>query len=222
MNPLFDVRLTAFLVAFAIPLSAQAPRPRSSVDVPKLGPEVDRQAAATEIWTDHLKLRAYPSVPAVAPGHRVSLVLEIEPAPRIHVYAPGAKDYRVITLTIATQPFVRLLPMQYPASEIFFFEPLNERVPIYQGPFKLTQELILDGQPQAQAAFRGKQQLVVTGMLNYQACDDKVCFRPTSVPLSWTLALQPQAPQHPGRTLTPSKERGRVSFGPRGRLYGSR
>ena len=29
------------------------------------------------------------------------------------------------------QPAVRLLPVEYPESEIYFFEPLNERVPVY-------------------------------------------------------------------------------------------
>jgi len=31
----------------------------------------------------------------------------------------------------------------------------------------------------------------ITGTLEYQACDDKLCYNPTSVPLSWTVALTP-------------------------------
>jgi hypothetical protein len=27
--------------------------------------------------------------------------------------------------------------------------------------------------------------------LNYQACDNKVCFTPQSIPLSWTVQLKP-------------------------------
>ena len=33
--------------------------------------------------------------------------------------------------------------------------------------------------------------MAISGMLNYQACDDKVCFNPQSVPLSWTISLRP-------------------------------
>ena len=153
--------------------------------------------AGTKISTGQLEIMTYPSDPALAPGNRFSLAFDIQPHSGIHVYAPGAKDYRVIGLTIAPQPFVRMLPMKYPASQIYFFKPLNERVPVYQKPFTLVQELILEGTPQAQAAFRGKDSVTLNGTLEYQACDDKICFNPASVPLSWTLALRPIVTERP-------------------------
>ena len=134
---------------------------------------------------------------AVAPGNRFSLAFEIQPHSGIHVYAPGARDYRVIALKIEPQPFVRLLPMKYPASQIYFFKPLNERVPVYQKPFTLVQEVILEGTAQAQAEFRGKDSVTLNGTLEYQACDDKICFNPASVPLSWTLTLRPIVVERP-------------------------
>ena len=128
---------------------------------------------------------------------RFSIALEVTPKPRIHVYAPGASGYRVIGVTIAPQPFVRILPLEYPKSETYFFKPLNERVPVYAKPFTLVQELILEGYPEAQAALRGKESVTLAGTLDYQACDDKVCFNPTSVPLAWTLPLRPLIRERP-------------------------
>lgn len=181
-------------------VAATARQPQRPAAVSKPDPAASRREAGVDIWTDHLKVRTYPSAASVAPGQRVSLVLEIEPGERMHVYAPGADGYRVIMLTVAGQPFVRLLEQQYPASEIYVFEPLNERVPVYQKPFKLVQELTLDAGPQAQAALHGRAELTLKGSLDYQACDDRICFNPVSVPLSWTLALE-AAP--PGGTATP-------------------
>jgi hypothetical protein len=152
---------------------------------------------ATKISSAHLDVTTYLSDPAVAPGNRFSLVLDIKPGPGIHVYAPSAKGYRAITLTIAPQPNVRVQPVQYPASQIYFFKPLNERVPVFQKPFTLVQDIILEGTPQAQAALRGKENVTLTGTLDYQACDDKQCFNPTSVPLSWTLTLRPLVRERP-------------------------
>jgi hypothetical protein len=103
----------------------------------------------------------------------------------------------VIGVTVAPQPFVRVMPLKYPKSEIYFYKPLNERVPVYQKPFTLVQELILEGQPEAQAALRGRDSLTLTGTLDYQACDDEVCFNPTSVPLTWTLSLRPLIRERP-------------------------
>jgi peroxiredoxin len=151
----------------------------------------------TKISSAHLDLTTYPSDAAVAPGNRFSLVLDIKPGPGIHVYAPGAKGYRAIALTIAPQPNLRVQAAQYPASQIYFFKPLNERVPVFQKPFTLVQEVILEGTPQAQAALRGKENLTLTGTLDYQACDDKQCYNPASVPLSWTLALRPLVRERP-------------------------
>jgi peroxiredoxin len=152
---------------------------------------------ATKISSAHLDVTTYPSDPAVAPGNRFSLVLDIKPGPGIHVYAPGAKGYRAIALTIAAQPNVRVQSARYPASQIYFFKPLDERVPVFQRQFTLVQEVILEGTPQAQAALRGKENLTLTGTLDYQACDDKQCFNPASVPLSWTLALRPLVRERP-------------------------
>jgi hypothetical protein len=80
--------------------------------------------------------------------------------------------------------------MQYPASEIYFFKPLNERIPVFQKPFRLFQELVLDGTPAGQEAMRGKRDLTLTGTLEYQACDERICYNPVSVPLSWKLSLR--------------------------------
>lgn len=149
------------------------------------------QVAGTRISTEHLNIVTYPSEASVAPGHRVSVVLEVTPRRGIHVYAPGASGYRVISLATTPEPVLRTLPVSYPPSEIYHFKPLNERVPVYQKPFRLVQEIILEGTPQAQAAVRGRDALTLSGTLEYQACDDKICFNPVSVPLSWNVGLRP-------------------------------
>jgi peroxiredoxin len=162
----------------------------------KLGAGVE-PVAGTKVSGPHLELTTYPSDAGVAPGNRFSLLLEVRPSPGIHVYAPGASGYRPVALSIAPLPYVRVLSMKHPASEIFFFKPLNERVPVYQKPFTLAQELILEGSQDAQAALKGKENVTLTGTLEYQACDDKQCFNPASIPLSWTLALRTLLTERP-------------------------
>jgi peroxiredoxin len=153
--------------------------------------------AGQKITTEHLELTTYPSDAAVAPGNRFSVVLDIVPKRGMHVYAPGASGYRIVSLKIAEQPILRLLAPRYPASEIYHFKPLNERVPVYQRPFTLAQELVLEGDRQSQAAYRGQDTLTINGTLEYQACDDKICYNPVSLPLSWTVSLRPLVLQRP-------------------------
>jgi hypothetical protein len=140
----------------------------------------------TRVSTDHLDLTAYPSDASVSRANHFSLVLDIVPRPGMHVYAPGAAGYRVISLTLTPQAFVRPLSLAYPQAEIYHFEPLDERVPVFQKPFMLLQEVVLENEP------KGESSVSVSGTLEYQACDDKICYNPVSVPLSWTVSLRPR------------------------------
>ena len=160
--------------------------------------------AGTRGSTSHLSLNAYQSNPAVTVGTRFHLGLEVTPVPGMHVYAPGADElgYRVIRLDLDTPDYVRLLPVDYPASEIYHFEPLDERVPVYMRPFTLVQEVVVEASTEAAEALAGVDALTLTGTLDYQACDDRVCFEPASVPLTWNLTVEPldrQPADPPGR-----------------------
>lgn len=152
---------------------------------------------ATKISTAHLEATTYSSDAVIAPGNRITLTLEILPRRGMHVYAPGAAGYRAIALEVEPQPFVRVLPTTYPPSEIYFFAPLKERVPVYQKAFTLRRDVVIEGTPPAQAALKGKDAVTLTGTLEYQACDDKVCFNPASLPLTWTMSLRPLVRERP-------------------------
>jgi hypothetical protein len=146
---------------------------------------------ATQVSTAHLDLLASASDSVVAPGNRFSVLVDVSPKPRIHLYAPGAHDYKPIAMNIGQQPFIRVHETQYPPSEDFFFAPLNEHVPVFQKPFRLLNDITIDASQQAQAALKAQDSITIRGTIDYQACDDKICFIPVSVPVMWTLKLKP-------------------------------
>jgi hypothetical protein len=147
--------------------------------------------------TEHLDLTAYPSDPSAALGTRFSLAVDVRPKRGMHVYGPGATSYRIITLTLAPQAHVRTMPLRYPAPEIYYFKPLNERVPVYQKPFTLVMDVVADATAEARKALAGRNELVIDGTLEYQACDDRICYNPVSLPLSWKIALRDNVPGAP-------------------------
>ena len=153
--------------------------------------DVQATVAATKVQTQYLDVTTYASDAAIAPGNRFSLVTNITPHQGVHVYAPGASGYKVIDLTLVPNPYLRPQPVSYPRSEIYFFKPLNERVPTYQKPFTLVQEVELDGQLSTRNALKDQTSLTFGGALNFQACDDRLCYNPVSLPLSWTIGLKP-------------------------------
>lgn len=149
--------------------------------------------------TDHLTLSAVASVDAVAPNDRISLLFEVQPRPRMHIYAPGKHAYQVVTISIDPQPWLRVHQTQYPTSEIYHFKPLDERVPVYQKPFRLTRDVTILATPAAQKILAGRTSVTLSGRFEYQACDEKLCYRPQSVPLQWKLALKPLPKPSEGR-----------------------
>jgi hypothetical protein len=145
----------------------------------------------TTLTTPHLELTASASDEVVAPGNRFSLILNVTPASGMHVYAPGNQGYRRIVLRLEPSPLLTAHPVVYPASEEYFFAPVDERVQVFQKPFRLVQDVTVGASSQAQSALRALTSLTIAGTLEYQACDDKICFNPVSLPLTWTVRLKP-------------------------------
>jgi AhpC/TSA family/Disulphide bond corrector protein DsbC len=150
----------------------------------------DSGHAAVDAETAHLRVRASISDTAVAPGERISIAVTVTPRSRMHVYAPGKHDYRVVRLTVEPQPWLRTHDTRYPPPEIYHFKPLNERVEVYSKPFRLVQDVTILATPEVQKALAAMTSVTIAGALEYQACDDKICYNPARVPFSFTAAVK--------------------------------
>lgn len=133
--------------------------------------------------TPHLSFTASMTPDAVKPGGRLSLIVNVTPKRRMHVYAPGTK-YRAITVTLDRHPSLKPSKAVYPRPSIYLFKPLKEQVLVYSDPFKLTMNIQVGTVPPKAAPLK------ITGTLLYQACDDRVCYLPESVPLQWTIRVK--------------------------------
>ena len=154
----------------------------------RLGNNVD--AVVTTISSPQIEIASFSTDGTVAPGTHFSLVLDVRPATGVHVYAPGVVGYKPIGLTIQPRAGVLVRDVRYPPPENYHFKPLNERVQVFQRPFRIVQDVAIDASPQAQAALKDATSLTFHGQLAYQACDDRICFTPQSVPLTWTVSLR--------------------------------
>lgn len=142
--------------------------------------------------TAQLGFTAYPSTTIVTNGTIFSLAVEVEPGPGMHVYAPGADEmgYRVIGFNMAPSDFVRYEETEFPESEIYHFKPLDEYVSVYQEPFTIKQEAVVEAAAEIEEQLAGIDAITLSGTLDYQACDDAICYLPVSVPVSFTLEFQ--------------------------------
>ncbi len=130
----------------------------------------------------HATVAAGPTSLGARAGAKIALFVDVTPNPNIHVYAPGAKDFIPITVKVEPQPNVKVGKVAYPRSETMTFA--DERVPVFQKPFRLTQEVTLA------RSLKPGTTVPVTGTVNFQACDDQVCYPPETASVAWTLTIR--------------------------------
>lgn len=173
----------ALLALFSIPLTASAGQRAGRVET--------RAAAAPVVSrkTPHLTFTARLSHAAIAAGTRMSIVVDVVPAKGMHVYAPGS-DYRPVKIALAPHPWLKVQDTVYPRATLFEFKPLNEKVLVYDAPFRLSVDVTAGDAAGLPAPLRARPRLTIKGRLEYQACDDTVCYLPASVPFEWTVGIR--------------------------------
>ena len=132
-------------------------------------------ALESTLTTPHLDARAAREV-TVGPGGTATLEILVTPRSKMHVYSADVEGYLPFTVTVAASPGVKAGKVAYPPSELYVFPPTGESSRAYMKPFTVRVPLTVSAEGRAQA--RKGTPGVVT--LRYQACDDAVCYRPTT------------------------------------------
>lgn len=160
----------------------------------KIFPEL-AGVAPKDVPAPHVQLKLSQSDDVAAPGNRVTLVAEISLPSDMHVYAPGVQGYKPLALEMNANPHAALQPASYPKSRVLLLPAIGEKVPVFEGKFRIAQDLTIafdkDFSQSIAAGPTSGTPLTLDGNLQYQACDSKICYPPTSVPVSWQLTVVP-------------------------------
>jgi AhpC/TSA family len=157
----------------------------------KLFPELGEEVTST-VEAPHLRLSAGQSDHTAFPGTLIALTAEVQLPPDVHVYAPGTQGYQPIRLELDPLPEMALRPAIYPRSKILFLPAIKERVPVFEGTFRIRQDVRVSSIADFSKSLGAEgKTFTIRGKVDYQACDSKVCFLPASVPLQWQLQVLP-------------------------------
>jgi peroxiredoxin len=157
----------------------------------KLFPELGEEVTET-VEAPHLQLSMGQSDRVAVPGNLVTLTAEVRLPPDVHVYAPGTKGYKTIKLAIDPLPDFELRQISYPSSKILYLPAIKERVPVFEGAFRIRQELKVNSRAEFSGGLGADgKKVTVKGNLEYQACDSQICFLPASVPVEWQFQIVP-------------------------------
>ena len=147
------------------------------------------QASMEETAAKHVRIVSSASNPAVRAGQHVALILDVELQQGVHVYAPGVQSgYIPIEWKLSASPAWTNTTVDYPEPKSVRL--LGETVPAYEGKIRITREVTIAPQGRAAEAAGASGQIVLEGSFRYQACDDRQCFVPETVPLKWTFRLE--------------------------------
>lgn len=181
-------------LALAMSAAAAAQTPPSSP------PDWLAQPPASRAETPHLVAVAAPVASAPDARGRVTLTLRVAPRPGMRIYAHDATGYVPFTLDLEPTTGITVADPTYPTSTLYVFPPTGERSRVYGAPIAVEQTVTLS--PALSRRWKAGEIPPLVGTLRYQACDDKLCYRPTQVRLAWTPGADDPSTRpnrHPGR-----------------------
>jgi AhpC/TSA family protein/cytochrome c biogenesis DsbD-like protein len=159
--------------------------------VSKLFPELGEEVVDT-VEAPHLQLALEQSDRTGVPGTRITLSAEVHLPPEVHVYAPGTQGYRPIKLVLDDAKEMELKPVVYPPSQILYLPAIKEKVPVFEGTFRISQDVKVSSTSEFWGSLgKDGKTLTISGKLEYQACDKTICYLPASVPVKWQLQVFP-------------------------------
>lgn len=146
-------------------------------------------AARKTARTSHLKVASWASDRVVRGGNRFALVLDVNLNEGMHVYAPGVQGYIAIDWRMEDAAGLTPFEAEYPESRTLHLPAIDETAPVYEGSFRLVRDVLI-GQARELGDLLKHGTLTIRGSLRYQACDDRMCYLPSVVPLEWTVAFE--------------------------------
>jgi AhpC/TSA family/Disulphide bond corrector protein DsbC len=147
-------------------------------------------AAHASVEAKHVALTTAASTAIAMPGHRILLSVEIDLPERMHVYAPGARGYIPVEWNMDLTGVAKPEPVSFPAPEKLFLKPIKETALVYRRKVRMMREITFGQEAALKPFISPAGELVLKGSLRYQACDDRECFVPETVPIEWRFQFQ--------------------------------
>ena len=142
------------------------------------------QPASAQPGLAYASATAAPVTDPVQPGTTVKTTLAVKVSPGFHIQSDKPRDPSLIPLTLMFEapPGVKVEGLSFPPAKDFLLKGTDKPLAVFEGAFSIEVRL-------AVAKDQAPGEVTVPARLRYQACDDTTCFRPMTIPVSWTLTV---------------------------------
>ncbi len=138
----------------------------------------------------HLDLTIAASDREARPGQRITLSIDVTPEKRVHVYAPEVKGYIPVALTLdPAKAFTADAPI-FPRAKVMNLAAIREKAPVYDAPFRIQQTVTLAAANVLEPLLDKDRNLTIAAKFRYQACNEKECFVPETLPVQWRIHVE--------------------------------
>jgi peroxiredoxin len=146
--------------------------------------------AADPIDRPRIRLNAALSSPIARPGQPLTLSLDAIFARGLHAYAPGApQEFIPISWTLESSPHFTAADPVWPTPERTRLYGVDEPVPNYTGLLRLSRNITLAPRAALLKSLPDGE-LTINGTFRYQACNDRLCFPPENIPVTWRILIE--------------------------------
>jgi hypothetical protein len=141
---------------------------------------------AAQLRAPRAELTPTVETPRVRPGTPATLRLKVVLPPAIHVQSDKPRDPAFFPTVLKLMPpaGVTVASTTYPPAVDFSQEGQSAPLAVFEKTFTVSVTIEV-------AASVKPGPLVVPGRFDYQACDEKVCYRPVKTDVQWTLTVAP-------------------------------
>jgi thioredoxin:protein disulfide reductase len=121
---------------------------------------------------------------AVAPGASIKAALDVTLAEGLHANANKPRDPKLIPLVLSVNA-----PAGITVQEIVYPQPTDLKQANADQPLSVYERQFAIGVVLQVASGTPGGDVTVPGRLRYQACDEKVCYLPVTIPVAWTIPV---------------------------------
>jgi hypothetical protein len=159
------------------------------------------EVGRVSVTREHVRVNATATQSAVHPGNRFTLFVEIVPADGVHVYGPDVGGgYQGLDVSIAPLPYLTAYAAAYPVARVLHLPWTTETLTGYQGSVRVAVDVALGTRQEMAAVLEAGQGLRIGGSVRLQACNNRECWAPETIPVEWHLDLiapdLQRAPEH--------------------------
>jgi DsbC/DsbD-like thiol-disulfide interchange protein len=132
----------------------------------------------------HATVHASSATTTTAAGSAVLLWADVTPDPSIHIYAAGAKEFTPVSIVLTPNASIVAGKARYPKPDGAPVPGASDPPPVYERPFRITVPVTISSKA------RPGETVTIAGAVNYQACDDRLCYPVAVAPVTWKIAVK--------------------------------